>query len=256
MNRIFLRDDPELIEEVTDLGLRYRMVTQYTSFVAVEEVREEAEEETEDGDPEPQARASVSPARSLPGDPEIRVPAPSNARAVTIILPFGETLSADWESDVGVWSARFLIPADAEEGSYPIEILITHADGRPERMRVWYTVDESAAQLEVEVDGAVTPGNTVTLRARQVITERDLIQAGMRADADITEARAQFLSDARDVQLRAPNGDVIDFTIAGPGQWEVEYEVPRGARGTLELTLFIVDLAANVSTQTVDLEVQ
>jgi Ca-activated chloride channel family protein len=39
MNRIFLRDDPELIEEVTELGLRYRMVTQYTSFVAVEERR-------------------------------------------------------------------------------------------------------------------------------------------------------------------------------------------------------------------------
>ncbi len=254
MNRIFLRDDPELIEEVTDLGLRYRMVTQYTSFVAVEEVREEPE--AEEGEPEAQARATVSPARSLPGDPEIRIPAPANARAVTVILPFGETLDASWESDLSVWTARFLIPADAEEGSYPIEVLITHADGHSERMRVWYTVDASAAQLEVEVDGEVRPGNTVTLRARQVITERDLIQAGMSANAEITEARAQFLSDARDVQLRAAEGDVLDFTIAGPGLWEVEYEVPSDARGTLSLELFIVDLAANVSTQSVELEVQ
>ncbi|RLB45322.1 MAG: hypothetical protein DRJ42_30170, partial [Deltaproteobacteria bacterium] len=209
MNRIFLRDDPELIEEVTDLGLRYRMVTQYTSFVAVEERREEPEE-GEEGEPEAQVRATVSPARALPGDPEIRIPAPRDARAVTIILPFGESMPAAFESDLGLWTARFLIPADAEDGSYPIEVLITHADGRQERMRVWYTVDASGAQLAVEVEGEVTPGNTVTLRARQVITERDLVQAGMRGDAVITEARAQFLSDARDVQLRTPAGEVID----------------------------------------------
>jgi Ca-activated chloride channel family protein len=254
MNRIFLRDDPELIEEVTELGLRYRMVTQYTSFVAVEERR--AEPDADGDDAEPEARATVSPARSLPGDPEIRVPAPSDARAVTVILPFGETLSASWESDLGMWTARFLIPADAEEGSYPIEILITHADGRPERMRVWYTVDASAAQLEVEVDGEVRPGGTVILRARQVITERDLIQAGMSPNAEITEARAQFLSDARDVQLRTPSGDVLDMSIAGPGMWVVDYEVPADARGTLSLTLFVVDLAANIDTQTIELEVR
>jgi hypothetical protein len=37
MNRIYLRDDPELIEEVTQLGLDDRMVTQWTSIVAVED---------------------------------------------------------------------------------------------------------------------------------------------------------------------------------------------------------------------------
>ncbi len=65
MNRIYLHDDPTLIEEVTQLGLDYRMVTQYTSFVAVEERREPAEHaDADDEDPEAAARTTVSARRA------------------------------------------------------------------------------------------------------------------------------------------------------------------------------------------------
>ena len=37
--------------------------------------------------------------RALPGDPEIRIPAPRDARAVTVVLPFGETADAVWEDE-------------------------------------------------------------------------------------------------------------------------------------------------------------
>jgi hypothetical protein len=175
---------------------------------------------------------------------------------VTFVLPFGETIAASFESDLGLWTGRFLIPADAEEGSYPIEVLVTHADGRIERLRVWYTVDASGAVLEVETIGDARPGATVMLRARQIITESDLEMAGLRADAELTEARAQILSDARDVSVRAPSGEVTDMTIAGPGLWEATLTIPENARGTYPVDLVIVDLAANVSTQPHTLELR
>ncbi|MDQ3036933.1 MAG: PQQ-binding-like beta-propeller repeat protein, partial [Myxococcota bacterium] len=127
VRRLELRDDPALVQEVTDLGIRHHLVTPYTSFVAVEETP--AAPATDGEDAEAEVRATVSPARALPGDPEIRIPAPAAARAVTVILPFGETIDALWEPALDRWTARFLIPRDADEGSYPIEVRITHANG-------------------------------------------------------------------------------------------------------------------------------
>ena len=235
MQKLTLRDDPELVEEITELGLRHAIVTQWTSFVAVEEER--VEEEATTG-------PTISPARSLPGDPEIRVPAPADALAVTLVLPFGETIAADWEPELGVWSGRFLVPADAEEGSFPVDILVVHADGEAEQLRVWYTVDASAPVFETEI--VQTPDGRV-LRATQLVTDADLRQVGRRR-SDLSEARAQLLHDARRVELRV-EGEVLALELAGPGTWEVA--LPNAADGPG--TLVVVDLAANVRTQSVEL---
>jgi Ca-activated chloride channel family protein len=250
MNRLFLRDDPALITEVTQLGLRHHIVTSWTSFVAVEE----RPAEPEDPSAEPEARSTVSPARALPGDPEIRVPAPADARSVTIVLPFGESLSAEFESALGAWTARFLIPRDADEGTYPIEVLITHADGHLEHQRLWYTVDESAALVHLEVEDEIRPGAEITIRAEQTITEADLAQVGRRP-GELSDERALLLSDARRVEARAPGGEVIDFAPAGPGAWRATYRVPDDATGTLALDVVVIDMAANVTHQTLLLEV-
>jgi len=246
MERMTFRDDPALIQEVTTLGLRHRLVTRWTSFVAV------------DATPRPEAEeATISPSRSLPGDPEIRIPAPADARAVTVLLPFGETLAAVWEPEIDCWTARFLVPGDAEEGSYPIEIAITHADGRLERARLWYTVDASAPMLEVEAIGEVRPGATITLRARQIVTDADLSQVG-HDRGWLTDERAQLLQDVRRVEARiggADDGEVVDLATTGPGTWEARVTVPSDARDGFSLTLVVVDLAANVREQTVSLEV-
>ncbi|MCU0677944.1 MAG: VWA domain-containing protein, partial [Myxococcota bacterium] len=245
MERMTFRDDPALIQEVTTLGLQHRLVTRWTSFVAV------------DATPRPEVEeATISPARSLPGDPEIRIPAPADARAVTVLLPFGETLAAVWEPEIDRWTARFLVPGDAEEGSYPIEIAITHADGRLERARLWYTVDASAPMLEVEAIGDVRPGATITLRARQIVTDADLSQIG-RDRGWLTDERAQLLQDVRRVEARigGVGGEVVDLATSGPGTWEARVTVPSDVRDVFALTLVVVDLAANVREQAVSLEV-
>lgn len=248
MQRLYLRDDPTLIEEVTQLGLAHRMVTQWTSFVAVEETVADESEASEE------ARATVTPGRSLPGDPEIRIPAPANALSVTILLPFGETLVGEWESTLGQWTARFLIPADAEEGTYPIDILVTHADGTPERLRVWYTVDASAPVVEVELVGEARPGAEVTLRATQLLSDHDLLQVG-RARDQIEPARAQLLQDARRMEARLPWGEVADLHVVAPGVWETRVRIPDDAEGALSIELVVVDLAANVRSEQFEMEV-
>jgi Ca-activated chloride channel family protein len=250
MNRMLLREDPALVREVTQLGLAHHIVTPWTSFVAVEE----APAEPANG-AEPEAQPSVSPARALPGDPEIRIPARADARAVTIVLPFGESLAAHYEPDLGAWTARFLIPRDADEGTYPIEVLITQADGELEHLRLWYTVDASAAQVHVEIDGEVRPGAQITIRAEQVITEADLAQVG-RLPGELPPERALLLSDARRVEVRTPDGEVIDLTRSGMNGWEGSWTVPADAHGTLALDVVVVDLAANVTHQRVTLRVE
>jgi len=252
MNRLYLRDDPALVEEVTLLGLEHHMITQYTSFVAVDETPAEPADAS---DPEVASRVTVSPARSLPGDPEIRIPAPADARAVTVVLPFGETLAAVWEADLGLWTARFLVPSDADEGTHPIEIVITTATGVQERHRAWYTVDSSAPQVRIEVVGEARPGAEVTVRATQILTEADLAQAGMRSNAELTESRIQILSDARRVEVTDPAGQVLYLHVAGPGVWEGQWRIPPDAAGTQHLTVHVIDVAANVAAQPLEIEV-
>jgi Ca-activated chloride channel family protein len=255
-NRLALRDDPALVEQVTRLGLAHRLVTAYTSFVAVDEEPAAPRTGQPPADAADPSRPTLSPARSLPGDPEIRVPAPRDARAVTVILPFGETVAAAWDDDLGLWSASFLIPLDAPEGGHPVDVLVTHADGRLERLRLWYTVDSAAPALHVEVVGDVRPGAIVTLQARQVVTDADAAQAGLRAgDRRLTPARAQSLADTRRVEARLPDGVVVAFRSIEPGLWEAALPVPSSARGGLDLEIIAVDVAANVARQPLRVEV-
>lgn len=249
MNGLYLRDDPALIKQVTELGLAHRLVTQWTSFVAVDDGARPGNGQPP---PPPQPKVTVTPATALPGDPEIRVPAPRDARAVTIVLPFGETLSASYDHELSVWTARFLIPSDAGDGSYPIEVITTLADGKQSIDRVWYEVDSSAPLVKIEVIGDPRPGNRVTLRATQTLTAADRRRAHGQ---ELTDAKIQLLSDARRVSARGPGGEVVHFSVAGPGVWEASYTIPAVARGSVELSVVVVDLAANIRTQPLAIEV-
>jgi len=255
-NRLALRDDPALVAEVTRLGLAHRMVTAYTSFVAVDLEPAAPGTPANPADAAAESRPTLSPARSLPGDPEIRIPAPRDARAVTVVLPFGESIAAAWDDDLGLWSASFLIPLDAPEGGHPVDVLVTHADGRLERLRLWYTVDSAAPALHVEVVGDARAGGTVTLEARQVVTDADAAQAGLRTgDRRLTPERAQSLADTRRVEARLPDGVVVPFRSIEPGLWRAEVPIATGTTRGVDLEIVAVDVAANVARQPFRIEV-
>ena len=51
----------------------------------------------------------MSPDHLQPGDPEIRIAAPADARSVVVFFPFGETKVARYERAHKAWTVRFLV---------------------------------------------------------------------------------------------------------------------------------------------------
>jgi Ca-activated chloride channel family protein len=248
LNALTLNDDPHLVEEVTTLGIQYRLMTPWTSFVAVDGAGPIASQ------PET-SQALLSPARALPGDPEIRISAPADSRAVSVDLPFGETIAAHWDEELGVWIARFLIPKDDAEGMHSVRVTITDADGRTRVRSIGYTVDSAPPRFRVEVLGAAGPGSEVTLRATQVSTAADREQAGLPATGPLSPLRELMLKDARRVEARLPSGVVRPLFQRSRGTWETTLRIPEGAQGEIDVHLFGVDVAANVSEQRVAVRV-
>jgi hypothetical protein len=174
----------------------------------------------------------LSPARTLPGDPEIRIAAPADARAVTVDLPFGETVAARWDEGAGEWIARFLVPRDAVEGHHTVRITITFADGRREQRRIGYVVDSTPPRLGFEVHGDARPGALVIVRGMQTA-----------------------VIDARRVELKMPDGVIFPMAQTARGVWEAKVRIPERAQGTLHVHSYAVDQAANVGEKDVAIEV-
>jgi hypothetical protein len=165
-----------------------------------------------------------------------------------------------WDEQLGVWTGRFLIPRDAADGSYPVIIEVTRADGSTERVQIWYTVDSAAPLVELSVEGVAHPGATVRVRAHQVVTAADLEQVGRPArqrlqHGDVTAA--EILSDANRVELALPwNDQVIEMHQDAPGAWSALVRIPDDASSAVSLGVTVVDLAANVRRQELHVQVE
>ena len=142
----------DLKQAITDLGVRYRLMTQFTSFVAVED-----KATTKSGPnatiavpvekPEGLSNAmagSGSPAllgQARAGDPLIRVVAPDDAEQVIALLPGGEIKRLLFDKDKGAWLARFDIPTYTPEGDYFVRVVMVLKDGMRKTLLLRYKVD-------------------------------------------------------------------------------------------------------------------
>lgn len=223
--------------EVIRLAKRYHIATRYTSMVSTA----------------PQQIASLSPARVKPGDPEIRIRAPRDAKEVTAVFPFGVTKSARYEPDLDLWTVRFLIPRDTADGSYWVRLLVTTNSGQLKSYRVAYTVDTAAPTVELTLDGPVIPGALITLSAKQLITEAELRQSPVykRNPERTRRLFAQMMADTREVQIRLPSGKLISLNQEKPGLWTGQWHVPVDIElGSQSLQVIATDVAGNCSTST------
>ncbi|HEX6839236.1 MAG TPA: VIT domain-containing protein, partial [Polyangia bacterium] len=254
--------------QIVDLALKFKLVTAYTSFVAVEkELKLDARtplaemlvpNELPEGvsykgifaEQVAQANADVTPARVKPGDPEIRVQAPARAR-VHVTLPWGKRpVRAVWDAPTGEHVARFLVPAGWPDGSWTATVTIDHAAGAREQRFVELHVDTRAAAVAVvSAPSTVRPGEAVQLAFKPAIALDTVAAAMATATPGGAGAALKSAMDVKEILVRAPWGEVARAKMDGPlGLYRATLHVPRlQARGDAELEVVACDTAGNVS---------
>ena len=168
--------------------------------------------------------ASLSPDEIQPGDPEIKIPAPHDARSVVVTFPVGETKLAQWDDETNAWMVRFLIDKETPDGEYQAHVTITHADGRIEVLSLPYTVDTQAPAVQLSVTKLATG---YRIRANQIGTGK---------------------KDADRVEVSLPDGTVLALTQKTWGKFEGVWETTALA-SPVTLRVVVRDRALNQATQ-------
>lgn len=171
--------------------------------------------------------ASLSPDEIQPGDPEIKIPAPRDARSVIVSFPWGETKVAEWDRDVDAWMVRFLVDKDTPDGDYQARVTITHSDGRIEVLHLGYTVDTVAPVMKL---AATWTGDGYRITARQQAS----LDGSRRKDADR-------------VEVVLPDGEVLLLAQTAWGRFEGEWKTGRVA-AAVSLRVVVRDHALNQAT--------
>ncbi len=171
-------------------------------------------------------QASLSPDEVQPGDPEIKIPAPLDARSVIVSFPFGETKLAVWDAEQSAWMVRFLIDQATADGVYEVRVTITHADGRLEVIKLPYTVDTTAPLVKLT---AVHDATGYALKARQ------LVDGEKRKDADR-------------VEVVLPDGTVMRLKMTSWGVFEGRWEPTTQLTSPVTLKVVARDNALNQAT--------
>ena len=229
----------EAKDEIVALSMRYQIVTPYTSLVAVK--------------PRDPRLAQVFPARVRPGDPIVMVRAARDSRRVRVKLPFGgEPLEARWDDEQQAFSARFLVPAETPDGSYPIRVEITARDGRVSETPLTISIDTHAPEMVVWAD-PVRAGEMLRLHAIATLTPGDLWRALTTRD-DRAEA-LKSLFDVRRVTARLWDGREIDVPLDGHGFSALIETGKTLVPGRYPIELVAQDFAGNSSHREIAVEV-
>jgi Ca-activated chloride channel family protein len=104
-------EDRASIDEILRLARKYKFVTPYTSFLAV-------------------PRSLLRPRVIKPGDPVLRVRTDRAIVSVTALFPFGLTKPLRYLPHEDMWQTRFLAPADMQDGTYSVRLLMRDTNGR------------------------------------------------------------------------------------------------------------------------------
>ncbi len=257
------------VDEVVALALRFKLLTPFTSFVAVERElladpgldlarvtvpNEMPEGVSHEGIFGP-GEAKVLPARVKPGDPELWVAAPRGARSARVKLPFDQAWrEAVREGDVFV--VRFLVPPGVPDGSYDAQIAIALEDGRTERRTAAIRVDTSpSAVAVVDAPASVQRGETLSLGFKPALPLGRLPGLALRPGGLGPAVKGAM--ELREILVRAPWGEIARARMEGPlGVWHAELHVPAdAAQGAARLEVVASDAAGNVSRRELEVGV-
>ena len=209
--------------DILTTALEYRLITRYTSFVAVERRVANRTGQTRRVDqpvdiPEGMTYAtSVSRTYTPPGDPLLTVDAPRSSRSVIAVYPWGEAVAMQWDELRQRWYDRFLVPRDVSDGAIEILIFVYSSDGSVNRRMVPMVVDSAADEFNAWVE--VFNGQTRLTLVPEEPLRSILAQPVGRPEL---QKRLNVVVDQDD-----------EYTIEFPGTWDtVEVVVTDRAMNT------------------------
>ena len=207
-------EDPASIEEIIRLSRQYKFVTPYTSFLAV-------------------PRALLRPRVIRPGDPVIRVKTDPSIVSVVALFPFGLVKKLRYLPDEDIWQTRFLAPADLQDGTYPVRLVMRDRAGQTYRESKTFVIASKSPTVQIKLSKTrYRRGEAIELRVAASQTTRMLV------------AR---LEGAAPVDLRWD---------AKAGASTGELFIPEQMiAGTYHLTVTAEDIAHNMGSQGVDIEI-
>lgn len=264
---------PAAVAEIVRHALRFKLVTPYTSFVAVErELRvdpalplaqalvpnELPEGVSHEGIFGPATAVEVLPARVKPGDPELRVAAPPGVVAVRVHLPFEpRPREALRDARRGDFVLRFLVPPAWPDGSYEARVTLVGPRGETSERTVPIRVDTTPAAIAVlAAPRVVRPGDPLRLALKPGLPVAGLVDLAGRPGGLGNAVKGAM--EVKEVLVRAPWGEVARARMEGPiGVYAATLRVPAdAAEGRVELEVAASDAAGNVSRRRVAVAVR
>ena len=178
-------------------------------------------------------RALLRPRVIRPGDPVLRVKTDESIVSVVALFPFGLVQPLRYLSAEDVWQTRFLAPTDMQDGTYSVRLILRDKLGHTYREAKTFVIASKSPVVQVKLDHKrFHRGQTIDLKVSASESTRTLV-ARMDGTAPVAlhwDARAAANTGALTIPEQA---------IAG----------------TYKLTVTAEDIAHNIGTQEVPIEV-
>jgi len=178
-------------------------------------------------------RALLRPRVIRPGDPILRVKTDESIVSVVALFPFGLVQPLRYLSSEDIWQTRFLAPTDMQDGTYIVRLILRDRQGETYRESKTFVIASKPPVVQVKLD-------------------RRRFQRGQAIDLEVSASQSTRTLVAR-LECAAPVALRWDpHAAANTGELIIPGEtIP----GTYKLTVTAEDIAHNIGTQEVQIEI-
>jgi Ca-activated chloride channel family protein len=178
-------------------------------------------------------RALLRPRVIRPGDPVLRVKTDESIVSVVALFPFGLVQPLRYLSAEDIWQTRFLAPTDMQDGTYSVRLILRDQVGHTYRESKTFVIASKPPTLQVKLD-------------------RKRFQRGQTIDLKVNASESTRTLVAR-----------MEGAVPAILRWDAKAAANTGALtipeetipGTYKLTVTAEDIAHNIGTQEVQIEV-
>jgi Ca-activated chloride channel family protein len=96
-------------------------------------------------------RALLRPRVIRPGDPVIRVKTDPSIVSVVALFPFGLVKKLRYLPDEDTWQTRFLVPTDLLDGTYPVRLVMRDRSGQTYRESKTFVIASKSPTVQIKL---------------------------------------------------------------------------------------------------------